>query len=577
MVYLLDILGVIANQIPQDLFLMFEIGIMIIIAGILGFLFRLAKQPLIPAYIIAGIILGPLSVGLIQNVEVLRVLSEIGIAFLVFYAGTEIDIGKLREVGKAATLGGIFQILLLFGAGFLVSTWLGFAGRAPIYIGLVVAFSSTMVVLKLLADKKELSSLHGRIIIGILLVQDIAAIIALTVLTTDFTLASIGLALAKAAIFVIVALILTKAINPIFRIAAKSTELLLLMAITLLFIFALGSYVAELSLVIGAFFAGLVLANSYYKTEIQGKILPIRDFFAVLFFVALGMQLTLISMKFVILLISLLVLVMLFKPIIIMFLIRIFGYTKRTSFFSGNSLAQTSEFSLIIATIGLTLGYIDSGLFSTLVLLTVITMAATTYLIDYDRFLFDHLSWPLNILNKVRSRSEETPNFIIPKKKIVIFGCHRMGRLFLKAFREEKKGLLVIDYNPDIIRSLIRKRIPCIYGDISNTEVLEKADIWSSEAVVSTIPDIEDNLTLLERIKEKNKEIIVIVTANSLEEGEKLYKAGADYVILPKVIGGEVGAKLVKKLLRNKKEIKDIRKEQISYIKSMHRILSERS
>jgi len=284
MAFTLDILGAVANQIPQELFLMFEIGIMIILAGVLAFILRLIKQPLIPAYIIAGIILGPLSVGLIQNMEVLHVLSEIGIAFLVFYAGTEINIGKLKEVGKAAMIGGTVQVILLFTSAYFVSIWLGLTGRAPIYVGLVVAFSSTMVVLKLLADKRELNSLHGRIVIGILLVQDLAAIIALTLITADLTLISIGSALLKAVLFVIIAIFLSKTINPILRISAKSTELLLLISITLLFLFALGSYVADLSLVIGAFFAGLVLANSAYKTEIQGKILPIRDFFAVLFF-----------------------------------------------------------------------------------------------------------------------------------------------------------------------------------------------------------------------------------------------------------------------------------------------------
>jgi len=266
----------------------------------------------------------------------------------------------------------------------------------------------------------------------------------------------------------------------------------------------------------------------------------------------------------------------LFKPFVIMMLVRMFGYTKRTSFFTGNSLAQTSEFSLIIATIGLTLGYIDNGLFSTLVLLTIITMAATTYLIGYDRFLFDKFSWPLNALHKLRADKEDTRDFIIKKKKIVIFGCHRMGRLFLKFFKEEKKDLLVVDYNPDIIRSLGKKRIPCVYGDISNPEVLEKADVWNSELVVSTIPELEDNMALIYKIKSKNKEVIVVVTAESLEDGEKLYKQGADYVILPKVAGGEIGSKIVNRMLRNKGEIKDIRREQQSYLKSMHKILSER-
>jgi len=276
--------------------------------------------------------------------------------------------------------------------------------------------------------------------------------------------------------------------------------------------------------------------------------------------VILGMQLTLISMNFMILLIVLLALVLFLKPFVIMSLVRISGYTKRTAFLTGNSLAQTSEFSLIIATIGFNLGYLDAGLFSTLVLLTVITMALSTYVIGYDRFLFNHLGKPLNLFRNFGTSKEEPDDFIIKKKKVVIFGCHRMGRLFLKFFKEGKKDLVVVDYNPDIIRSLSRKKIPCIYGDISNPEVLEKSDIWNSEIVISTIPDLEDNLNLIDVIKSKNKEVVVVVTADSLEEGEKLYDKGADYVILPKIAGGEIGAKIVSKMLRNKGEIKDLRR-----------------
>jgi Kef-type K+ transport system membrane component KefB len=148
----------IASQIPEHLSLIFEIGIMIILAGVIAFILKLMKQPMILAYIIAGVILGPLSVGLIQNNETILVLSEIGVAFLLFFAGIEINIKKLKEVGGIAIWGGIVQIALLFAAGFFISIWLGLTGRMPIYVGLVVAFSSTMVVLKLLADKRELNS-----------------------------------------------------------------------------------------------------------------------------------------------------------------------------------------------------------------------------------------------------------------------------------------------------------------------------------------------------------------------------------------------------------------------------------
>jgi Kef-type K+ transport system membrane component KefB len=566
-------LELIASQIPEHLLLVFEIGLMVILAGMLGFVLKLLKQPLILAYVVAGVILGPLSVGLIHNMETILVLSEIGVAFLLFFAGIEINMRKLKEVGKVATVVGVLQIGILFAAGYFVSIWMGVAGRVAVFIGCIVAFSSTMVVLKLLADKRELNSLHGRIIIGILLIQDIAAVIALSVLTSDLGFTSIGFQILKAVGFAVLAFILAKAVNPIFRIAAKNTELLLLVAVTLLFIFAIGSYAAGLSLVIGAFFAGVALANSEYRTEIQGKIMPLRDFFAVLFFVALGMQITLISSKYVWLLLALIGLAMIFKPLIIMSLTRVFGYSKRTSFLSGNDLAQTSEFSLIIATIGFTTGVLGQELFSTLVLLTIITMTLTSYLIKNDKQIFARVSWPLNAFNKVYARKEDlefTPHL---ERKIIVFGCHRIGSLFLKYFAKRKKEVLVVDFNPEIIRSLIAKKVPCVYGDFANDEVLEKANLLNAEIVVSTIPDLDDNISLIKKIKEINPKMTVFVTGEKIDDAMELYDKGADYVLLPKVITGELGFNLAKRVLDDKTSIKVIKREQIKHLKKIHGLL----
>jgi len=561
------------ESVPENLVILFEIGIMLIIAALFAFIIKLIKQPLIPAYIIAGVLIGPLFLGLIENQELIMSLSEIGIAFLIFSAGLEISFKKLKAVGGAATFGGTLQIALLFATAFFISIWLGFVGKASIYIGLVVAFSSTMVVFKLLSDRRELDSLHGRIIIGILLIQDIAAIVALTILTTDLGLNSILIALGKAFGFVVVALILSKVSNPIFRRAAKSQELLLLMAISFLFLFAIGALIAELSLIIGAFFAGVALANSDYKIEIHGKISPIRDFFAVIFFVALGMQLRLISGEFIVLLLVLLGLVIIFKPLVIMTLTRIFGYKKRTSFFTGNALAQTSEFSLIIVTLGLTLGHISQGLFSALILLTIITMSLTTYYISYERKLFDWFSWPLNIFNRLKSRKEDLRYYKKDGKKVIIFGCHKMGSLFLKEFKKTKENILVIDYNPEIIKSLINKKIPCIYGDFINSEVLDNSDILNTEMIISTVPELEDNLLLIKKVRTIHPRMPIFVVANRIDDALELYNAGASYVILPQVIGGQRAFEEIRKIKRKKESLPKLKKEHIKYLNSIHRIL----
>lgn len=564
--------GIVANM-PSNLSILVEIAIIIIIATILALIIRIFKQPLIPAYILTGILIGPLVLGLIKNQDLVMALSEIGVAFLIFTAGLEIKFKKLKEVGKTILIGGILQIALLFFIAFFISLNLGFNNQAATYIGLVVAFSSTMIVVKLLSDKREINSLHGRIIIGILLIQDIAAIIALVMLDSDLSLKSIAIISAKGIVFVLATFILSKLSNPVFKISAKAHDLLLLVSISFLFLFIIGALASDLSLIIGAFFAGVALANSDYKTEIQGKISPLREFFAVIFFVALGMQLKIISKDFILLFFILLVLVMIVKPIITMFVIRLLGYKKRTSFLTGNALAQTSEFSFIIVTIGFSLGYISAGLFSTLILLTILTMSLSTYFINYDKKISKILDWPLNILNKFHSRNENLEYHGDDGKKILIFGCHRMGSLFLKEFEKNKKDIFIVDYNPEIIKPLMDKKIPCIYGDYVNEEVLNKIDLKKAEIIISTIPDFEENLLLIKKIKRINPRIIAFVVAERISEALRLYKSGADYVILPQVIGGQKVSEIINKVKDNKSEIKRLKKEQLEYLDSIHNIL----
>jgi Kef-type K+ transport system membrane component KefB len=564
------------NNYFQNMPLLIQLALTIIVAAVVAFIIRIFKQPLIPAYIITGILMGPLFFDLIKDPEIISMLSEIGVAFLIFTAGLEIKLKKLKEVGKVSIIGGILQILILFAIAFFVALWLGHSGRAPIYIGLVVAFSSTMIVVKLLSDRKEINSLHGRIIIGILLVQDVAAIISLVLLTGDMSFNGFLMDLFKAFIFAIFTFIISLIINPLFRFAAKNQELLLLSSIALLFLFSVVSIFAKLSLVIGAFFAGVCLANSDYKTEIQGKTTPLRDFFSVIFFIALGMQLDFKSfqIELLILLFSCLVLVLIVKPFITMYLVRLSGYKKITSFLTGNALAQTSEFSLIIVIFGLGSGQISQGLFTTLVLLTILTMTITNYFINYEKKLFNLFSWQLNLLNKMESKKEELEYHINNgERKIILLGCHRMGSLFLREFEKEKKDILVVDYNPEIIKSLIDKKIPCIYGDVTNEEIIEKININSTEIIISTIEDIEDNLLLVKKAKKINPKVLFFSVAIRISEAESLYNAGADYVILPQVVGGQSGYDIINKIEKKELDINDLKKEHLKYLESIHNIL----
>jgi FlaA1/EpsC-like NDP-sugar epimerase len=256
-----------------------------------------------------------------------------------------------------------------------------------------------------------------------------------------------------------------------------------------------------------------------------------------------------------------------------MILVRLSGYRKRTSFLVGNSLAQTSEFSLVILALGLGLGHISQGLFSTLVLLTILTMSLTSYFITHEKKLAKWFDWPLNIFNKYHSKKEELEYSDKNKKKVIIFGCHRAGSLILKEFENKKEELFVVDYNPEIIKSLIEKKIPCVYGDFMNSEVFAKTNVNEAEIIVSTIPDFEDNVFLVKQIRSINKKALVFVVANRIREAMALYKEGADYVILPQVEGGQRAYDLIKKFKKGHFSVKKMRKNHIKYLKSIHHIL----
>lgn len=556
---------------PESI-IIFEIGMIMIIATIFAFIIKALKQPLIPAYILAGIIVGPALLGLVKNQDLILSLSEIGVAFLIFTAGLEIKFKKLKEVGSTIAVVGILQVVITFAIAFLVSMALGFYNQSAIYIGLIVAFSSTMIVLKVLADRREINSLHGRIIIGILLIQDVVAIVALMILSSEFSFMSLAIIAVKAILFILLTIVMSRAINPVLGYSAKNHELMLLVSISFLFLFVIASYLGGFSLIIGAFFAGVCLANSDYKTEIEGKIIPLREFFSVIFFVSLGMQLRLIPMNYVYILFALFLLVIVIKPLIIMFLVRIFGYKKSTSFLTGNSLGQTSEFSLILATMALGLGHITESLFSTLVLLTIITMSLTNYFIGYEKKFEKWFSWPLNILSRIKSK-EELEYYSEGGKKVIIIGCHRMGSLFVKEFENNKEELFVVDYNPEVIRNLMHKQVPCVYGDFANEEVFEKAEIKRAEIIISTIPDIDDNLVLLKKIRRINKNALVFIVADRISEALQLYDRGADYVILPQIVGGQKVSQIIEKTGINRAELARIKKEHIKYLDSIHKIL----
>lgn len=523
----------------QNIF--FDIGLIVITSTIFAYIARLMKQPLIPAYVIAGIALGPY-LGFITNLDVITNLSEIGIAFLLFIVGLEIDIKKLKDVGLVASLGGVLQIAAVFALTFAASALMGFFALESAYLGLIIAFSSTMVVVKLLSDKKELDTLHGRIVIGILLLQDIFAIFALSILSQGvFSYYSFALSLFKGIAVILASLFAGKYIfPPLFRFAASSQELLFIASVGVAFLFSIVVNSIGFSIAVGAFIAGIAL-NVPYNIEIIGKIKPLRDFFSVLFFVSLGMQLSLPALGGILKpLLALAALTILLKPLVVMFLCSFFGYSARTSFMSSLPLAQISEFSLILAAQGLVFGHLSRDIFSITVLLAVTTIITTTYLINYSEAIYRMFSPFLGIFRNFTA-SYKSLEYMPPKMRnfVVLCGYNRIGYSIIQSLKSMKKSHIVVDFNPETIKKLIAEKVPCIYGDVGDIEVLERLNLKNSAMIISTVPTKSDNLLLLQEAKKANKRVVVFVTGSQIEEALELYDAGADYVILPHFLGGE--------------------------------------
>lgn len=521
-----------------------SIGIMIIVATLGGYVARLLKQPLIPAYILMGVIMGPYGMGIIADIEIVKTLAEIGIAFLLFVVGLELDLKKLKHVGALATFGGTAQVTILFGIGFLIGKLTNaITDMQALYLGFILAFSSTMVVVKLLSDKRSLDTLHGRIIIGLLLIEDFFAIFAISVLSTldHINIVFFVAALVKALVILVLAFFLSKYIIPgIFKTGAKSQEMLFLLALSICFFFSLLATYLGFSIIIGAFIGGVVLGNLPYNIEIIGKVKPLRDFFATLFFVSLGMELAIGSIHTILVPLAILIsVIIIFKPLLIMFISNMFGYSKRTSFLSAISLAQTSEFSLIIATQGMALGHINQDIFTLAVLLATGTIIVTSYLTNYDHQMYFSLAKYLKVFDRIGNNKKELEfDHKDNNYKVILIGYDRLGYNILRTLKKKRKKVLVIDYNPDRISRLRRDKIACLYGDVSDPEVLERINLKSAEIIISTAPNLRDNLYMIQKIKKANKKAMMFVTTQDVDDALILYDQGADYVILPHFLGG---------------------------------------
>lgn len=533
----------------QNIF--FELSIVILIAMVISIVMKMLRQPLIIGYILTGVIAGPFLLNLVKSSDFLVGLSEIGIAFLLFIVGLNLNLKNLKEVGFVSFLVGFGQVGLTFLIGYMVSLNLGFSSIESAFISMALTFSSTIIVVKILSDKKDIDSLYGKITVGILLVQDLVVIFILMFISTSYhsgTIADVLFSvLVKVVALIILLIIASNYVMPrIVHFMAKSQELLFLFSIGWVMIISTLIYKAGLSIEIGALFAGVSLASSPYHYEMGSKIKPLRDFFVIMFFVLLGSQMIFDKGNIMVVpIIFLSILVLFLKTLIVMMIMGIIGYHRKVGFDTGLSLAQISEFSLVLVLIGYNSGQISRDIVSLVTAVGLITIAISAYLMQYNGSIYRKISKLLVVFEKKRLKDE----FLSEHKdyKIILFGYNRIGYSLLKSFRKIKKSFLVIDFNPDVIKLLKEQYAPYKYGDVGDAELLDELNLNKIEMGISTIPDVQTNLLLVSRIREVNANAVVIITCHQIDDAFKLYEAGADYVIMPHFLGGEHTSTLIEK------------------------------
>ncbi len=545
--------------------LFIEIAIVIIAAGVLSLVFTMLKQPMIIAYIVTGLLVGPSILGFAGDINAFQAMSEIGIAFLLFLVGLNLNWRNIKDVGKIALLGGLGQVAFTTFFGSLIAFAFGFDLTTSILIGIAFAFSSTIIIVKLLTDKEDLDRFYGRIAVGMLIVQDLVAMVVLLVIGAMTGSGAVEVVLLVSGLKAVVVIgglwLMAKYVLPhIFEYVARSQELLFLIALSWCFAIAAGLYFLGFGIEIGALLAGLTLAGSQFHREIESKIRPLRDFFLIIFFIVLGTHLSLDSLSDVLLpSLAFSAFILIGNPLIVLAIFRASGYHPRTGFMVGATMAQVSEFSFILLAVASSTGLIDDSILPMATIVGLVTIGMSTYLINYSEIIYQKLEWVFRWMEK---KPELEQRHLEDAPEILLIGYDHLGKAILPSVKKLKKSYLVIDFDPVVIKVLEDSKVSFEYGDAGNEEFLHHILAEKSKMIISTVPDFAVNSDLVEYIKQKRSRSAVIVTAKNPHQANKLYKLGATFVILPNMLGGELFSQLLSKKKEKKQSWVAVRKKQ---------------
>lgn len=555
-----------------------ELSLVIVLGTAVALFMRLIRQPLIIGHIVTGIIVGPSVLHMVQSAETIETFSSIGIALLLFIIGLGLNPKVIKEVGRVATLAGFLQVLVTAGFAWGGGIILGLTQTESVFLGIALAFSSTIIILKLLSDKKEQNRLYGKVATGMLIVQDLLATVALLFVTSQgsggFSTSQLGWLVAKGVAIAVPLFFIGNVVLPrLHRLIAGSQEFLFLFALGWGFGAAALFEVAGFSLEIGALLGGVALAGLPYTQEISARLRPLRDFFVVVFFISLGTRLGFDSLNLLVpAIIMASVIVVILKPLIILVIMGLMGYTKRTSFKAAVAMAQVSEFSLVLVILGNRKDLISNDLVAIITMVALISIAISSYLIIYADSLFLLFEKYLMMFERRKTHFEHESRH---HYDLVLFGYQKGGHEFVKVFQALKKRYVVVDYDPEVIDTLEQHKIEYLYGDANDIELLEEAGLDKARLVVSTLSDHDTNTFMLRLIEQINPRAVVILHAENVEQAGELYELGASYVVIPHYIGTEKISSFIRKSKLKKSEFRKYRERHLAYLQSHYSLEEE--
>ena len=530
-----------------------EVALLLVLAAGIGLFGIFLRQPLIVSFIAVGLIAGPSALDVVHSDEQIDLLSELGIAVLLFLVGIKLDVKLVRSLGAVSVMTGMGQVLFTAFFGYLIGLALGLGHVTSLYVAVALTFSSTIIIVKLLSDKREIDALHGQIALGFLIVQDLFVVLAMIVLSAIGIGAGgaaghgggsiLGVLLSGVALVVAVILFVRYAANPLTERLARAPELLVIFAIALAAMFAAVGDLVGLGKEVGGLMAGVALASTAYRESIAARLAPLRDFLLLFFFIALGATLDLSLLGAHVtgaVVFSLFVLIG--NPLIVLAIMGAMGYRKRTGFLAGLTVAQISEFSLIFVAMGVTLGHVTEDALGLVTMVGLVTIAASTYMITFSHQLYALFEPFLGVFERKGTPREPT-DFVAADDnddKVIVFGLGRFGTAI--GLRLQKRGIRVlgVDFNPLAVRRWRELGLKAKFGDATDPEFVAELPFQGTRWIVSTVPIHPTGLshedtrrTLIQLSRTAGFSGRIAAASHSAGDTEVLFGAGADMVLEP--------------------------------------------